>query len=73
MKKKKVKRMLYDIRVKMIDEIEEMRRAPDDDFHKSLELDMETLLYGYRIGMSQATMILLDEINRLFPEVEDED
>lgn len=70
MKKKKVKEKLYDIRVAIIDQIEE----PTEEMEQFLfNHQKDSMEYGYQVGMSRAAMILLDKIYELFPEEKDEE
>lgn len=72
MKKKKVKAMLYEIRGSIIDEIgsrerEEINSQPLFIQHWS------TFDYGYRRGLTEAAMIMLDKIYEMFPEEEQDE
>ena len=70
MKKKRVNEKLYEIRVAIIDEIEE----PTEEMEQFLlYLQDESMEYGYNVGMSHAAMILLDKIYEMFPEEKDEE
>lgn len=70
MKKKKVKEKLYDIRVAIIDQIEE----PTEEMEQFLfNHQKDSMEYGYQVGMSRAAMILLDKIYEMFPEERNEE
>ena len=70
MKKKRVKEKLYEIRLAIIDEIEEPTEEMEQFLYDHQKDNME---YGYKVGMSHAAMILLDKIYELFPEEKYED
>lgn len=70
MKKKLVKGKLFDIRAAIIDEIEEPKEDIEEFLLKNQEYSMR---YGYRVGMSRAAMILLEEIYKMFPEEKESD
>ena len=70
MKKKKVKEMLYGIRVRIIDEIEEQERM-EENTAKEFVKHGGSFVYGYKRGLTEAAMIMLDEIIKEWPEEED--
>ena len=70
MKKQKEKEKLYEIRVAIIDEIEE----PKEVMEKFIfEHQKDSFGYGYRVGMSWAAMIMLDKIMEMFPEEKEDE
>lgn len=70
MKKKLVKEKLYEIRLAIIEEIEE----PEDDIEEFLlKKQGHSMRYGYQVGMSRAAMILLEEIYKMFPEEKEDE
>jgi len=73
MKKQKVKKKLYEIRVAIINEIEEPKEELEEFITRREEEGRGSMMYGYKVGMSQAAMILLDKIYEMFPEEKDED
>ena len=70
MKKKKVKEKLYDIRIAIIEQIEE----PTEEMEQFLfNHQKDSMEYGYQVGMSREAMILLDKIYEMFPEERNEE
>lgn len=67
MKKAKVKALLYEIRVMIIDEIQEMDRMKAEEL-KHLYVDYGSYAFGYRRGLTEAAMIMLEKIDEKFPE-----
>ena len=71
MKKKNVKALMYSTRVKIINEIELCDRAAENEL-KSCYRDLNSYMYGYKRGLTEAAMIMLDVIYAKWPEEEDE-
>lgn len=70
MKKRKVIKKLYDIRIAIIDQIEE----PTEEMEQFLLYHQDgSMEYGYKVGMSHAARILLDKIYEMFPEERNEE
>ena len=70
MKKHKVKEKLYEIRVDIIDQIEEPNEVIEEFIFQHQKDSFE---YGYKVGMSRAAMILLDKIYEMFPEEKEDE
>ena len=70
MKKKNVKALLYKIRCEIIDEIGEMDRMMENSAEQFIK-DGGSFRYGYRRGLTEAAMIMLDRIYEKFPEEEE--
>ncbi len=70
MKKKKVKEKLYEIRMEIIEQIED----PTEEMEQFLfNHQKDSMEYGYQVGMSRAAMIMQDKIIEMFPEERDEE
>ena len=67
MKKKEVKQFVYGIRVEIINEIGELKRM-EENTQKTYVKDNGSFVYGYRRGLTEAAMIMLDRIYDKFPE-----
>ena len=67
MKKRKLKEMLNAIRDEMIDEIAEENRIDIDSFRYLIKEPVD-FIYGYKVGLSQAAMIMLEWMEELFPD-----
>lgn len=72
MKKRKVKEMLNAIRDEMIDEIAEENRIDIDSFRNLIKEPVD-FIYGYKVGLSQAAMIMLEWMEELFTEEKDDE
>ena len=72
MKRKNVIKNLYRIRCEIIDEIVEKKRLEFKEDHSAIQ-NYSNFVWGYKVGLSQAAMILLDKIYELFPEEKDEE
>ena len=72
MKKEKVKELLYSIRCEIIDEIGELDRMMENSAEQFIK-DGGSFRYGYRRGLTEAAMIMLERIYEKFPEEKDED
>jgi len=71
MKKKEVKQFVYGIRVEIINEIGELKRMEENTV-KMFVNDEASFEYGYRRGLTEAAMIMLDRIYDKFPEEKEE-
>ena len=72
MKKKNVIKNLYKIRCEIIDETVLKERLEIKRDHPLIK-NYSNFVWGYKVGLSQAAMILLDKIYDLFPEEKDEE
>ena len=70
MKKQKVKEKLYEIRLAIINEIEEPAETMGEFI---FEHQKDSFEYGYKVGMSWAAMIMLDKIMEIFPEEKEDE
>lgn len=70
MKKQKVKEKLYEIRLAIINEIEEPVETMENFI---FEHQKDSFEYGYKVGMSWAAMIMLDKIMEMFPEEKEDE
>ena len=72
MKTAKAKALLYEIRVMIIDEIQEMERMKAEEL-EHLYKYYGSYSFGYRRGLTEAAMIMLEKIYEVFPEEKAED
>ena len=70
MKKKKVKELLYRIRFEIIYEIDAQKRMDENTAPQFVRDDI-SFEYGYKRGLTEAAMIMLDRIYEKFPEEEE--
>ena len=68
MKKKEAKEFIYEIRCKIIEEIGEHERIQEECGKGYLYTNFKSFEYGYNRGLTEAAMIMLDEIYRKWPE-----
>lgn len=64
MKKQKIKELLAELQVKMVDELDETT----DDISYLIEQHTGDFEYGYKVGMSRAAMIIMAKRKEMFPE-----
>ena len=71
MKKNKVKALMYSVRLEIIEEIEEMERMEYNSAQYLIK-DRSSFEYGYKRGLTEAAMIILDRIKDSFPKQSDD-
>ena len=72
MKRKNVKKLIYGIRMDIIDEIGELNRM-NKNTQMSFVKHYGSFEYGYKRGLTEAAMIMLDRIYETFPEEKEEE
>ena len=71
MKKEKVKELIYGMRVEIIEEIGDLKRMKENT-QMSFVKDYGSFEYGYKRGLTEAAMIMLDRIYDKVPEEKEE-